>query len=457
MQRPVLLTDEQMRSYVINGYVTVRADLPEEFHSDLRTQLEELFEKEGNPGNNILPKLPEIHRVFQDPAVVGAVTGLLGEDYYLHPHRHCHCNPPGSAGQNMHIDSWNRRAHPTRWAMALYYPQATPELLGPTGVVPSSHFYNTYHAESDPEIPVCGEAGTVTIIHYDIWHRAMPNRSDQNRFMLKFLFARMAEPTVPSWDCKSTEWVPHSDHAFADQLQPLWRSLWDWHCGQACQKQDSKIGASEVDELLEMLDHESETVGLNAAYKLGSLPVTAPRLTHLLSSESELARHNAGYALTTMGEHAVDYLVGALDDTSDRTRTIAVKLLGNLGPVAGSSASRVAQVMEDVCSDVRDQAAEALGNFEVTDSVVIQALIRGLGDPDERVRRNSALSLAHIGPRSEAAVPALIVTLSDEDRYARANAVEALKRIGTSGAVQALLRDLATSRWCAQTNPESTF
>ncbi|MBB31394.1 MAG: phytanoyl-CoA dioxygenase, partial [Gemmatimonadetes bacterium] len=52
---------------------------------------------------------------------------------------------------------------------------------------------------------------------------------------------------------------------------------------------------------------------------------------------------------------------------------------------------------------------------------------------------------------------ALVTALSDEDRYARANAVEALKRIGSNEAMKALLRDLATSRWCPQTNHESTF
>ncbi len=37
------------------------------------------------------------------------------------------------------------------------------------------------------------------ITHYDLWHAWMPNRSDQNRRMLKFLFGRTAEPTAPSW------------------------------------------------------------------------------------------------------------------------------------------------------------------------------------------------------------------------------------------------------------------
>ena len=457
MEYPVLLTDEQMRFYVINGFVTVRADLPDGFHSSLCAQLETLFEKEGNPGNNILPRIPEIQRVFEDPNIIGAITGLLGSGYYLHPHRHCHRNPPGSVGQNMHKDSWNRRLHPTRWTMALYYPQDTPEPLGPTGVVPSSHFYNTYNVETDTEIPVCGAAGTVTIIHYDLWHRAMPNRSDRNRFMLKFLFTRMAEPMKPSWNCKSTEWVPHLEHPSVDKLQPLWRSLWDWHCGNSSASQVSKTDKGEIQDLLKNLGHETETIGLSAAYELGSIPEAAPGLIRILSSESDMSRHNAGYALTTLGEHAIDHLVQALKGGDNRTRTLAVKLIGNLGTLARVSVDHVMKALEDDCPDVRDQAAEALGNLEVMNSDVIRALIRCLNDPDERVRRSSALSLAHFGLHSEAAVSALVTVLSDEDRYARANAVEALKRIRSSEAIKALLRDLATSRWCPQTTHESTF
>ena len=109
-----MLTDAQVRDYVIHGFVTVQAELPEVFHSDLYAKIESIFESEGNPGNNILPRIPEIHRIFEDSVVAGALTGLLGPDYYLHPHRHCHRNPQGSAGQNMHMDGWSRRCHPTR-------------------------------------------------------------------------------------------------------------------------------------------------------------------------------------------------------------------------------------------------------------------------------------------------------------------------------------------------------
>ena len=198
-------------------------------------------------------------------------------------------------------------------------------------------------------------------------------------------------------------------------------------------------------------------MSLNAAYRLGTVASAAPKLIQKLGSESESVRHNAGYALTALREHAVDHLIAATEDPDDRTRTIAAKLLGNLGHSARSVLSRIVELSSDPCADVREQATEALGNLEIHSTDAIASLILGLSDGDERVRRSSALSLARMGQHSEPAIPALIGALSDTDRYARANAVEALKRIGTTTAIQALLEDLATSRWCPLTTPESTF
>ena len=49
------LTDAQMREFIVNGHLTVRADLPRSFHETIYRKTEELTAKEGNLGNNILP------------------------------------------------------------------------------------------------------------------------------------------------------------------------------------------------------------------------------------------------------------------------------------------------------------------------------------------------------------------------------------------------------------------
>ena len=67
--QPHTLDDGNLARFVADGCLTVRTTLPADFHSDLYARIDEVFEKEGNPGNNLLPRLPGIQRVFDDPAV----------------------------------------------------------------------------------------------------------------------------------------------------------------------------------------------------------------------------------------------------------------------------------------------------------------------------------------------------------------------------------------------------
>lgn len=58
--------------------------------------------KEGNWGNNILPRLSEVNDVFQSPIIQGALTSVVGAGYVMHPHRHCNYTFPGRKVQGWH-------------------------------------------------------------------------------------------------------------------------------------------------------------------------------------------------------------------------------------------------------------------------------------------------------------------------------------------------------------------
>src|SRR5437867_3697159 len=105
-ERIRLLSAEQMRDFIVNGYVTVQTDFPAEFHAKIYQQAETIFATTGNPLNEIYPKIPELGELFAHPAVRGVLTSLLGLGYIMHPHRHCHLNPPGKAAQRPHKDSY---------------------------------------------------------------------------------------------------------------------------------------------------------------------------------------------------------------------------------------------------------------------------------------------------------------------------------------------------------------
>ena len=55
----------------------------------------------------------------------------------------------------------------------------------------------------------------------------MPNPSECDRFMVKFLFTRMSEPHGPTWDYNDGTWITEGN----DPPSLLCRRAWDWMRG----------------------------------------------------------------------------------------------------------------------------------------------------------------------------------------------------------------------------------
>ena len=453
-----LLTDAQMRHFIVNGYVTVTTALPAQFHEAIYQETMTVFDKEGNPGNNLVPRIPEIQKVLDDPNVKGALTSLLGTDYYMQPHRHPHYNPPGSQGQNMHQDGGKRWSHHTRRLLVFYYPQDTPLQLGPTGVVPMSHYYSTREGSGvAPEQPIVGKAGTVAFANYDLWHRAMPNSSEKRRYMMKFLYTRMSEPQEPTWVNKETDWTNGKPVGPAEH-QEMFRHLWNWHRGIEDSEAGGTSNGESLSSLISALNSTSESMGLQAAYELPRFGERAvPALVQCLQDESEMTRRNACYALNAVGSAAVEPLRDTLKDAREYVRDNAVEALGDLGTKAEPAVPELVEALRDPSGSVRSHTIEALGTTSQSSSIAVPGIVKALEDENDGVRRNAVFALARIGKDAPGAVEGLQNVLFDANRYVRGDAVHALYRIGTPAAKSALLRYLETTRWCPVTSKESTF
>jgi hypothetical protein len=441
-----------MRRFIIDGYLVLKPDFSADLHDMIYRKLEEVLTG-GNPRNNLLPRVPELRQVFDHPAVHGALQSILGPDYYLHLHRHVHDNHPGSKGQNLHKDSLynsrfavdgKRRHHHTRWLMAFYYPQDTPLELGPTAILPKSQYLNTDRPRGETELPLCGEAGTVTIVHYDLLHRGMPNTSNKMRYMAKFLFTRMTEPRAPTWDHRDPAWEPTGD-----PQDGIWCHMWDWHRGADDTPRPGGNGS--IASLAARLGHEEEIEGLSAAYELGRCGVEAvPALIAALRAETEAVPRNAAYAFNRIGRAAVPALLDASREADPAVRARALDILGDMGrAAAGAVPGLVERLQADEDEDPRRRAAEALGTAAQGGPPVGAPSLAAalLDDVSPEVRRNAALSLARIGPQAADAVPALTRGMTDENHYVRGFSVFALQRIGTPEATRALIRHLQTMRW----------
>ncbi len=494
-----LFTDAQMRDFIVNGYVTVKAELSRGFHETIYRKTQELTAKEGNLGNNILPRVPELQAVFEEPAVRGALTSILGENYVMHSHRHPHQNRPHSDGQGFHKDSYwgyhKVRHHCPRWAMAFYYPQDAPEAIGPSAILPGTQYYNTRATENNEgELPMSGEAGTVTLIHFDLWHRAMANRTDKTRYMMKFQFIRMDEPTGPEWNVKNPRWdtVELHEHGDAASLthEGTWRHVWNWMAGEkngqfsatangnlaahvaALRDENPAVRLRAADELglleesaaeavpllISALHDTYEPVRLNAAYALGAIGEPAvPKLIETLGAENEQTRRMAAYALGAVGEPAVPALSEALGHAEDTVRVEAAYALAQIGGSAHKAVRALMECARDNVVEVRRNSVDAFGSIGPAAAEAVPVLTEMLAsDDDEQVRFDAALALAQLGPSSSDAIPVLADALRDGNRYVRDNSVLALKRIGTPAAESALFDYLLMSRWCPVTHSGST-
>ena len=471
-----------MAQFIAHGYVTVTPNLPAEFHADVFAHHEEVFAKEGNPGNNLLPRIPLIREVFTDPVVRGALRSVVGDDYYLQPHRHPHFNPAHSKGQNMHQDGGKRWSHRTRYLLAFYYPQDTPLERGPSAIVPGSHYFNTPEgARTAEELPLICPAGPVTIVNYDLWHRQMPNQTEHNRYMVKFLFARMSEPVAPSWHNDQNDWpgAPRALDGDSEELQKMHAHVWNWHRGAAIGPTERASNGHSPAQLAHTLKSDRERAAMRAAYELAALGEEAvPHVLEMLADESEMTRRHAAYALSAIGEPAVAALKEMLSHADPVARAGAAETLGDIGRVADSALPALIAAMNDPGDEVRRCAADALGTVcgtATADSesaptavesaptavksapTAVAALIVALTDEEVNVRRMATFSLARLSASAGEAVAALESVLDDENRYVRGDALHALERIGTPAAKDALIRHLVPARWCPLTSPESTF
>ncbi len=486
-----LLNDEQVRAFIVDGYVQVQTGLDESVHRTIFEKTDRILRsgdggRDGggaNPQNNILPVVGELARVLEAPQVVGALTSLLGHGYVMLPHRHCHLNAPvaplpdGRRGITMvpHRDGQagchKPRHRVPQWALLFYYPQECPDRQGPTALIPGTHLLPRLTTELDLEMPLvvdrganggyrlpanyvqreltslaCG-LGAVSIMHFDLGHSVLANVAEQMRYGHKFVFMRTEQPADPSWANDAPCWRRESangrggDHDGGNEI--AWTYVWNWMCGAGdlFRRAPGAAAAGRPESIADLalrLRSGAEDDRLQAANALGFARAgAAPAVADLvaaLEDDSPYVQLNACYALGAVGAAAVDPLVAVLGSYEELYRTYPPYGIGHaahaLGSIGAPAVPALARALRNPHDHVRANAAYALGEMGHRAAGALDALAEALGDSDEEVRRHLLSAVSLVGHPQAPALAALAGALQRESNsQLRQLAVQGLARL----------------------------
>ena len=454
--KPQLLTDEQMRRFIVDGYLVFKPELPVDFHEKVYQKLDKVVHKEGNPGNNILPAVPEMQALLDTPEVRGAMQSVLGGNYLLHPHRFVHNNEPrimteegsragaGSAlligwHQDSHSPLARPRHHFCRYAMLLYYPQDTPPEMGPTQLIPGSQYspdLTNKMKESGHIVP--GEAGSCILVHFDVGHGGSLNVADKTRFMVKWVFTRIEEPASPSWNSLEKAWQAPQTHEYPVDVAAH-AHIWNWFSGIKRQPFEENVVSGQIGLLNTGVRvknsngwNEQAIVFEEEAYNLASLGKQAvPALCENLKSDNEWIKLNMIFALGEIGSDAQEAIPNLLELLNSESHPIVRTTLDALG---------------QICAGTRASFPEIHSLMKISYPAWQTPYYRQWTGHDQ-VRVNAITALMRIGDQSQEAEGAAIESLNDCCGYVGGFGVEYLLRIGSVTALRAAISYLQSHRW----------
>jgi hypothetical protein len=247
---PKLLSDESVQNFIRDGFLLVpQPELPPSFHADVYERCKTYWTQPERPsGREYFLAIPQLTEVLRTPSTVGALTSLLGPEYVQHPHRTMHTRADEIGGdQDWHKDGHHVpiRHHFPRWIICFYFPMETTLGMGPTAVIPGSMYFTTDKQdatgaevvgdwgddrlerilEKNPTTNLSGDdldardarlqeaiskglgesfeerkllvpAGTLAVLHFDLFHRGtrrIPNHDIRTMFKLQYVLTHACQ------------------------------------------------------------------------------------------------------------------------------------------------------------------------------------------------------------------------------------------------------------------------
>ena len=205
------LTDSQVIEFCRRGYMVFEGVVPEEVNQRTTDFLEE---HSGSEPTELYCEDWFMDHVICNPTTTGAVRSLLGRDFHLPVllSNHRRKWPVPWQQQEWHIDGNYKHGPALEYLQVFYYPQETPEELGPTELLPGSHFLRYQHRFMGHldnlryRVKTAAPAGSIFLTIYQIWHRGGHAQSGM-RNNLKYFYWRTTPPT--------RDWIKEPDFDFS--------------------------------------------------------------------------------------------------------------------------------------------------------------------------------------------------------------------------------------------------
>ncbi len=192
------LTDTEVLDFCRKGFLMLEGVVPDEVN---RRAFAFLDENSYNQPTEILEAPWFIEHVVCNPQAAGAVRSLLGANFNLPILVANHLVKCPASAQGWHHDGGSQYSPELNYLQVFYYPQDTPAELGPTEVLPGSHYNDrrpSHNGRLRDGVLTTAPAGSIFLTIYPILHRRPRSTVEGIRNLLKYCYWRTVPP-VRDW------------------------------------------------------------------------------------------------------------------------------------------------------------------------------------------------------------------------------------------------------------------
>ena len=220
------LNDSEVLEFCKNGYMLLDRVVPSEINKKVTAWVNEPAGKAHVENYiNLDDRYQDLAReqwfkdnVLLNDALAGALRSLLGKNFGLPSLIANHKSEcPIPEAQDWHWDGGAKFGPQINYVLVFYLPEGCPRDMGPTEILPSSHFLFSpssymghYGSIKGSYFAVC-EPGSILIMNYSLWHRRSGSWGTGTRNNLKLCYWRNSQPTrdwvkEPDFDMRTADY-----------------------------------------------------------------------------------------------------------------------------------------------------------------------------------------------------------------------------------------------------------